>query len=273
MGISSVWREEVMYRAQQNPAIRAHYRKMRSNQTVDYVTRMKKKYLTFSRPMTIREALESLHTLVDATDPELQLTNLQHMLQSAEGARLSGQPDWMQVVALIHDLGKVMYLWGCDEDGTSVNAQWGIVGEVFVVGCRLPDTCIFPEFNVLNPDMQDPRYNTETGMYEPQCGLENLQLTWGHDEYLYQVLKNHPGNRLPEIAMVSIRYHSFYPWHSGGAYGHLENMKDKIYKQWVRYFNQFDLYTPPHRPLNLSELYDYYHPLIERYLGSEPIYW
>ena len=27
-------------------------------------------------------------------------------------------------------------------------------------GCRIPDCVVFPEFNELNPDMADPRYNT-----------------------------------------------------------------------------------------------------------------
>jgi inositol oxygenase len=30
---------------------------------------------------------------------------------------------------LIHDLGKLMYLHGSDEDGTSAGAQWGMVGD------------------------------------------------------------------------------------------------------------------------------------------------
>ena len=73
-------------------------------------------------------------------------------------------------------------------DGTSQAEQWGMVGDVFVVGCKLPSSCVYPEFNALNPDMNDERYNTATGIYEEGCGLDNLELAWGHDEYLYQVL-------------------------------------------------------------------------------------
>ena len=31
------------------------------------------------------------------------------------------------MTGLIHDLGKILYLKGCDKDGTTVKEQWGIV--------------------------------------------------------------------------------------------------------------------------------------------------
>ena len=254
-------------------AVKEHYQKMRANQTVDYVQRMKAKYLTFDKPLRVWEAMEKLNVLVDVSDPDLTLPNVMHLIQTAEGARADGQPDWLQLVGLIHDLGKVMYLWGCDEDGTSQQEQWGLVGDVFVVGCQLPDTCVYPEFNELNPDMQDPRYNTTHGMYEEGCGLDNCQLAWGHDEYLYQVLKHHPENRIPEEGMVDIRYHSFYPWHESGSYSFLESEKDKTYKAWVKKFNQYDLYTKRHEEFDLDTMKAYYQPIIEKYLGKGPIYW
>lgn len=45
------------------------------------------------------------------------LPNLVHMLQTAEGIRKRGHPDWMQLVGLIHDMGKIMFLWGDDSIG------------------------------------------------------------------------------------------------------------------------------------------------------------
>lgn len=254
-------------------AVREHYRKMRERQTVDYVQRMKKKYLTFDKPMHVWEAMEKLNALIDVSDPDLDLPNVQHLIQAAEGAREAGEPDWLQLVALIHDMGKVMYLWGSDEDGTSQAEQWGLVGDIFVVGAKLPDTCVYPQFNELNPDMQDPRYNTPLGMYEPHCGLDNLELAWGHDEYLYQVLKNHNGNTIPEQGMVSVRYHSFYPWHTGNSYAELEGPRDAQYKEWIRSFNRFDLYTKRPESFDLESMKGYYQPIIEKYLGTEPLYW
>ena len=48
-------------------------------------------------------------------------------------------------------------------------------------------------------------YSTEYGMYEPNCGLDNVLISWGHDEYLYRVLKNH-GTTIPEEGLAMIRY-------------------------------------------------------------------
>ena len=253
-------------------AVKEHYRKMRSRQTYDYVQRMKAKYLTFNRPMNLWDAMVELNKLVDVSDPDLNLPNVQHLVQSAEAVRENGGPDWMQLVGLIHDLGKMMYLFGSDEDGTSEAEQWGLVGDIFVVGCQLPDTCVYPEFNTLNPDMHDPRYNTELGVYQPHCGLDNLSLAWGHDEYLYQVLKNHADNRIPEPGMVMIRYHSFYPWHTGGSYSRLTNERDEQYKKWVMEFNQYDLYSKCQTIYELEDIKDYYLPIAEKYLGNGPIY-
>ncbi|SFW73472.1 inositol oxygenase [Sinomicrobium oceani] len=254
-------------------AVRLHYKKMRERQTFDYVRQMKKKYLTYDKPMNLWDAMEKLDALIDVSDPDLDLPNVQHLVQSAEAIRKDNRPDWMQLVGLIHDLGKVMYLWGCDEDGTSQAEQWGLVGDVFVVGCALPDTCVYPEFNALNKDMQDPRYNTHLGIYKPGCGIDNLTLAWGHDEYLYQVLSNHKGNSIPQAGMVMIRYHSFYPWHSGGSYTELLDENDRKYKEWVKDFNQYDLYTKSNTIYDLEDIKDYYLPIAEKYLGKGPVYW
>jgi inositol oxygenase len=62
-------------------------------------------------------------------------------------------------------------------------------------------------------------------MYKPKCGLKNLLMSWGHDEYLYQVLK-HNKSTLPNEALAMIRYHSFYPWHAGGDYMHFCTKED-----------------------------------------------
>ncbi|TFG77983.1 MAG: Myo-inositol oxygenase, partial [Flavobacteriales bacterium] len=170
------------YHSDIKAAVREHYRKMRQNQTLGYVQSMQKKYLTFDKPMPLWEAMEHLNSLIDVSDPDLDLPNVQHLIQSAEAIRGDGRPDWMQLTGLIHDLGKVMFLWGSDEDGTSQAEQWGMVGDVFVVGCALPDTCVYPEFNTLNPDMHNSSYNTTLGIYEKGCGLDKLNLAWGHDE-------------------------------------------------------------------------------------------
>ena len=174
---------------------------------------------------------------VDVSDPDIELPNLVHLYQTAEGIRAKGLPDWLQLAGFIHDLGKCIYLKGRKEDGTTLDTQWGIVGDTFVVGAELPDVLVYPEFNKLNADSDKPQYAGRVGMYEEGCGLDQCLISYGHDEYLYQVLTENKNCRLPREALYCIRYHSLYPWHTHGAYTRLESAYDRMMKGWVLLFN------------------------------------
>ena len=97
----------------------------------------------------------------------------------------------------------------------------------------------FLSFSPRIPTAHVPEYQTKYGIYEPNCGLDNVHLSWGHDEYHYSVTKNY----LPEPAQYMLRYHSFYAAHKHGAYGHLMNQHDVEMFEWVRKFNPYDLYS------------------------------
>ena len=43
--------------------------------------------------------------------------------------------------------------------------------------------------------------------------------------------------------MDIIRFHSFYPWHTGNDYYYFMNEKDKETLKNIKLFNQFDLYS------------------------------
>lgn len=269
-----------VYRSEDTPQrVIDHYRDMRSNQTVDFYKKMERKYNfangKFRRLMTIEEAFEELDKYIDASDPDLDLPNLFHLLQTAQGIRREGHPDWMQLTGLLHDMGKIMFLWGTGEDGqdglSPDGKQWALGGDTFVVGCRIPDEAvILPELNKLNPDMQDSRYNTECGMYEPGCGIDKLMFAWGHDEYMYRMLVAN-NTALPKEALDMIRYHSAYPWHDRGAYKQLMGPGDEDRIKWVTLFNKFYLYTKDEgNELNVKELWPYYKQLCEKYgLGGK----
>lgn len=65
--------------------VEEHYRMMRQFQTVEYVQRMREKWLTFDKAeMTVWEAFEALKDYVDSSDPDTTLPNLEHMLQTGE---------------------------------------------------------------------------------------------------------------------------------------------------------------------------------------------
>jgi len=212
--------------------------------------------------------MDRLNNFVDLSDPDITLPNSFHMFQSAEEARKNGEPEWFQLVCLIHDLGKIQaYI---DDDinlGLSIKKQWSVVGDTFILGCKIPDKIIFPEFNHLNSDSKD---KDEYGIYTPNCGLNNTMISWGHDEFLYQVLLQN-NHSLPEPALYIIRFHSLYLWHKENEYSHLENEKDKIMKLWVKKFNQYDLYTKCDRILDIKKLKKYYSNLFIKFFGCMDI--
>jgi len=39
-----------------------------------------------------------------------------------------------------------------------------------------------------NHDINNPKYNTKNGVYTEGCGLDNVLMSWGHDDYMYLVI-------------------------------------------------------------------------------------
>jgi inositol oxygenase len=252
-------------------AIKNNYFRARKNQTLNFVKKMHQKYLKFNHKMKIEDVFSKLEHFIDVSDPDISLPNYYHGIQTAESIRKDGHPEWLQLVGLIHDIGKIIYLWGSDKDGTSINQQWAIVGDTFIVGCKIPDGIVFPEFNIHNSDTNHGVYNTKLGIYEENCGLDQVYCSWGHDEYLYQVLK-HNQCPLPEEALYIIRFHSLYSYHKNDEYQYLTNKKDKEMFKWLKLFNQYDLYTKSDQIILSQESKDYYHKLIKKYLGKNELY-
>lgn len=212
--------------------VREFYRLNHIYQSYDFVQEKKKEYGQLKRAeMTLWEAVDFLNTLVDDSDPDTDLDQMQHLFQTSEAIRRDGHPDWLVLTGFMHDLGKVLCLW--DEP------QWAVVGDTYPVGCAFSDKIVFSEFFTENRDYNDPRYNTQYGVYEKNCGLKNVHMSWGHDEYIYMVMKDY----LPEEAQYILRYHSFYPQHRENAYDHLMDERDHELFKAVQLFNQYDLYT------------------------------
>jgi inositol oxygenase len=246
------------YEADARPTVREFYRLNHRYQTFDFVQAKRQEFLaTKRRKMSIWEALEYLNTLVDDSDPDTDLSQLEHLLQTAEQIRCDGHPRWFILTGLIHDLGKILCLWG--------EPQWAVVGDTFPVGCAYSNTIVFHQYFADNPDIHNPRYQTRLGIYEEGAGLDNVQLSWGHDEYIYHQAKDY----LPEEGLYMLRYHSFYPGHREGAYDFLMNEKDKAMMDWVRTFNAYDLYTKSHQRPDVKELRPFYEDLIAEYFPAE----
>ena len=237
--------------------VREFYRNNHTHQTLDFVLAKKDQWLQFQqRAMTPWEGLDYLNTLIDESDPDINLPQISHLLQTAEAIRADGHPDWFVLTGFLHDMGKVLCLFG--------EPQWAVVGDTFPVGCQHSDKIVYPEYFANNPDSRDERYNTKYGVYEPNCGLRNVHMSWGHDEYLYQLMKDY----LPEPALYMMRYHSFYAQHREEAYNHLMDDHDHDMFNWVRAFNPYDLYSKSPKPPVVSELKPYYQELIAKYLPA-----
>src|SRR6202048_2405148 len=240
------------------PVVQEFYRQNHTHQTRDFVLAKKREYLPLQkRRMGVWEALEYLNTLVDDSDPDTNLSQIEHLLQTSEAIRRDGRPRWFILTGLIHDLGKVLCLYG--------EPQWAVVGDTFPVGCGYSDQIVFPEFFAANPDSQVSDYQTENGIYEKNCGLDKVHLSFGHDEYIYQATRRY----LPEEGQYMLRYHSFYPAHRHGAYRHLMNEQDERMFEWVRKFNQYDLYSKGRERPKTQEILPYYEDLVSEFFPNK----
>lgn len=235
--------------------VKNFYKLNHQHQTYNFVCNKEKEFLKFNKKeMSLWSAVEFLNTLVDDSDPDIDLDQLQHLLQTSEAIRADGHPDWFVLTGFLHDMGKVLCLFG--------EPQWAVVGDTFPVGCQFSEKIVYPEFFNSNPDNQNHKYNTKFGVYAENCGLDQVKMSWGHDEYLYQIMKNY----LPKPALYMIRYHSFYAQHKENAYDHLLNTEDIEMFEWVKKFNPYDLYTKvPIKP-DFESLKPYYEDLIAKYL-------
>jgi inositol oxygenase len=74
-----------------------------------------------------------------------------------------------------------------------------------------------------------------------------------------------------------IRYHSCYPWHTGGAYRQLMSPADHEMMPWVLEFNKFDLYTKDDTPVDVDvsveAVWPYYQGLIDKYFPKADLAW
>lgn len=245
------------YEAEARPSVKEFYRLNHTLQTFQFVQSKREQYLPCNhRKMGVWEAMEYLNTLVDDSDPDTDLSQIEHLLQTAESIRADKHPRWFILTGLIHDLGKILCLMG--------EPQWAVVGDTFPVGCAHSPKIVYHEFFQDNPDWTDPRFNTKLGIYAANTGLDRVIMSWGHDEYLYHVVKDY----LPIESLYMIRYHSFYPAHRERDYEYLFNEQDHKLFAWVRRFNEFDLYSKSDSRPDVERLRPFYQELIDEFFPS-----
>lgn len=134
--------------------VKEFYRTNHTNQTLEFVLEKKREFLPLTRAkMSIWEAFELLDTIIDQSDPDIDLPQSYHAFQTAEAIRKDGHPRWLIVTGLIDDLGKVLETFG--------EPSWAVVGDTFPVGCAFSDQIVFAPYFRENPDQFD-----RLGIYE-----------------------------------------------------------------------------------------------------------
>lgn len=247
--------------------VETFYKTQHTNMTYDFVLQMEEKYGKLNHfEMGIWEALEYLSKVVDDSDPDTNLSQLEHALQTAESCRVKfpgEEYDWIHLTGLIHDLGKILAV-NDEKLGLKGEPQWAVVGDTFPVGMPYNDRIVFHQFFAENPDQKASWISNPFGLYSKKCGLSNVHMSWGHDEYIYRVCVGN-GSTLPLPALYMLRYHSAYPIHRENQYLELCDEKDLEMLDWVKKFNECDLYSKSHEPPKVEELAPYYKKLIAKY--------
>ena len=205
------------------------YKEMYANQSLEFQEKMVSKYSKLNHGhYSIKQVLKLLDNFIDPSDPDVSLPNSIHAYQTAERIRKEYPENYQfQLCGLIHDLGKILYKFG--------EKSWAIVGDTYVLGCKIPESIVYKE--------HFPKDNlTKLGIYSQGCGVNNLKLSFGHDEYLYMVLKGN-NHKLDEKYMQMIKFHSFYPWHTHYSYDYFNTPSDYNLMKNVQLLNKFDLYS------------------------------
>lgn len=220
----------------ETPRLRRQYRQFWIHQTVQYVSTMRERYLSFRlASMSLRAALDLVQTrpgypfrLDNSNRPFISLRT--RCFRTAELFRHAGHPDWVQLVALWYGLGEVIPCLERQNGAATVAAHheydWTLPCRTTVVGCLAPSDVVGSEFQSLNADQHDPRYNTAHGMYhESHLGLDHVWLAWTGPEYLYHMIRH---NRIdfPEEGLKMLRLAALSEWHNKGNYSHLANADD-----------------------------------------------
>ncbi|KAL5857922.1 hypothetical protein ACOSQ3_005380 [Xanthoceras sorbifolium] len=131
--------------------------------------------------------------------------------------------------------------------------QWAVVSDTFPVGCAFDESIVHHKYFKENADYSNPAYSTKYGVYSEGCRLNNVMMSWGHDDYMYlmkfsklEILHVAKENKttLPYAALFIIRYHSFY-------------------------CNKYDLYNKSKVQIDVEEVNPYYLSLIEKYFPAK----
>ncbi|KAL0052418.1 hypothetical protein WJX82_001760 [Trebouxia sp. C0006] len=256
--------------AQKEMAFRLNH----ARQTVEYVQRQAASFGRLDKgKLGIWEALQLVASsqrqraghahLID----DQHVSAVEHAMQTAELCRqASPHQDWFHLVGLIHGLGRLMAL-----PSFGGQPEWAVSSESFPVGCRFSSSITCSHFFSVNPDRRRRLYSSAIGIYQPNCGLAALYMSWSASEYLYLVLLKNK-TALPPVARFVLRYCNFLALtRPGDAYSEFLNSTDHAMMPWLRKFQAIQGSGQPscqgQRPD--AELRRYYDSLVLKYIPQQ----
>lgn len=249
--------------------VKNFYKRHHKLQTFDYVQKKKEEFYPLRKfKVSPNQMCSIIEETYDDSDPDFENgSQVHHNILTAEGCKIVfPDKDYMHLIGFIHDLGKVvMYkdLYGLE--------SWSVVGDMYPVGCKFSDKIVYSEYLLDNPDFSHEVYSTELGIYNKNCGFDNLNFSFSHDEIIYQfLLQNSSGSSaIPYDGLYCARYHSFYPWHQHQAYSELASSTDWELLSQLKLFQSCDLYTKTIQfdKSNMQGYLNYYLSLWEKYIG------
>ena len=266
-------------------------------QTVEYVTTMRERYLTFElSQMSLKEALDQVKMIpfndFNACLQEDVVSVRTISYYTAEHARQAGQPDWVQFVALVHQLGSVVRRIDNESSSSATTTttrtttesaadddfDWTITSPSRVVGCLAPD--LFREFCHWNAhgdaDCSINYDSTPQGMYQLHCGLDHVMLAWTGPEYMYHMFK-YNGIGIPDEGLAMLRY--FVLGDTVKEYSSLTTDDDWDRQAFVAEFDSIRRLARMECTVDMSDQEcdalwdDHYQYIVAKYCGNRTLCW
>lgn len=279
------------------------YKLMYINQNEYYVKNCLKKYSYIRNIYNVWDIIEKLNTIYDESDPDNDLPQIYHAYQTAESIKKryfeedgsfkednyitdlfskeewNNLPeiykrqyntdlksyysnifewDWFILIGFIHDFGKVLLL-----DDFGKLPQWSVVGDTFPVDYPLSNNVVFydKQYHINNTSLTNKREVNK-------IGFEKHLFSFGHDEYLSLVLER-TLNCIPKEGIYTIRFHSFYPWHSptNNNRGYTKIASDWDWKMLplLKAFQKADLYSKTRVLPDIEDIKKNYDNLVRKY--------
>lgn len=189
---------------------------------------------------------------------------------------------WLPLIGFLHDFGKVLaspaWCQKINKEKDTALPQWAVVGDTFPVGAPFSSSNVHADklYFISNPDLTVTTTDqNQFGIYPQHCGFNQLIMSFGHDQYGFELLKK-ANTSLPDEALYIVFLHSFYPWHTPQngkrAYTELASKIDWLRLPLLKLFQKSDLYSKEALP-NIEEakkicdaLYPHYCALLEKFI-------